>query len=231
MLHPFPKNRFFLLVPRVVFLESVGGPNKITVPMKNLPKLDDWCLRLTTQKCQLYSIVWCFGENPGHAPCGLGRFDSFYKKESYQIISMDSGISSETSIEILRSVHRINSGPTTTHHVGCSFPPSGKSTKNTSPPAERWTTWPKKEPESVGTSFPKISWICFFPKLCFFPKHFWDEIIGWYDCIPSYQKCQIFFWVWKKSPPCNRQVRYQQGSSVLIFNLTTEITEEPLCFF
>ena len=34
----------------------------------------------------------------------------------------------------------------------------------------------------------------------------------------------------KKSPPCNRQVRYQQGSSVLIFNLTTEITEEPFFF-
>ena len=143
--------------------------------MKNLPKLDDWCLRLNNSKMSIVFNCLMLWWKSWSCTMWFGRFDSFYKKESYQIISMDSGISSETSIEILRSVHRINSGPTTTHHVGCSFPPSGKSTKNTSPTCWTLNDLTKKRTRICWDELSKNQLDMFFSQVVFFSQAF----LGW----------------------------------------------------
>lgn len=111
---------------------------------------------------------------------------------------MDSGVSSETSLEILRSVHRSNSGPTTTHHGVVAFHPPASQPKTHPHMLNVSQLDQKKEPESVGTSFPKISWMMFvFPKVCFFPTIFGMKLLD--DIIPSYQKCDFCVCVCEKA--------------------------------
>lgn len=99
---------------------------------------------------------------------------------------MDSGISSETSIEILRSVHSINSGPTTTHHGVVAFHPPASQPKTHPHMLNVERLDQKKNQNLLGRAFQKSVGYGF-------SQPFWDEIIGWYYCIPILSKMSDLF--------------------------------------